>query len=478
MSRRVAFVELYRQWPGYFADSLNAAYAGELRARGHAPSIFKVFLHADEAPLEALLAALAAQRWDLLVVDRVWSPALLEQIRAAAGGAEIAVLHWAAPAQFPGVRYRVSPTSRQSLAGLVDALGDAEAERRVPNLWVREGEGWRPPGQTREFRVLEELAAPLDLAYDRAQVFGLPAEEPAGTRYLILNMGCPYRGAKNDSGFFEGADLSDGPAWGDSGCTFCNVGPYERQTPAERRALMARQLDALREHGPYRRLVVQDEYIFRDLDVLAELLAERGLGVEVLVRARTDYLESCEAALERALALLRPVGGRVSLYLIGFENFSDAELGRYNKGQTAAEIEAAIARLDGLVARHDNLGLTRSHGFILFGPWTTLADLERNAEAMRRVRFERFRGRATASKLRLNPGAALIHRARADGLLLEAHDEAHEDNAAETGYQAEVPYRFLHPEVAEVWALLNGPGRLEGRDEVARLEEALRRVRT
>ena len=225
-------------------------------------------------------------------------------------------------------------------------------------------------------------------------------------------------------------------------------------------------------------MVVQDEYIFRDLDTLVEQICQRDIrDVDLMVRARVDYIERCEAQLVRALELLGD-RGTITPYLIGFENFSDRELARYNKGQTSAEVEAAIARLDELAARHPNLRLSQSQGFILFGPWTSLEDLELNAQAMRRVGFERLRGRFTSSKIRLNPDAALVQRARADGLVTDAFGRDDEGNAAATGYQAEIPYRFQDSRTARVWELLNGGADLGPGDEVTRLERAISLVRS
>ena len=129
-------------------------------------------------------------------------------------------------------------------------------------------------------------------------------------------------------------------------------------------------------------------------------------------------------------------------------------------------------------ASWDNLNLSPSQGFILFGPWTTLEDLEANAAALSMLDFRKLRGGLLGSKLRLNPDAALVAKADADGLLLTTHTRGDEDNATQTGYQAELPYRFADPETARVWALLNGPQRIPDHgDDVARLRDAITRVR-
>ena len=97
---------------------------------------------------------------------------------------------------------------------------------------------------------------------------------------------------------------------------------------------------------------------------------------------------------------------------------------------------------------------------------------------MRRVGFERLRGRFTSSKIRLNPDAALVQLARADGLLVESFDRTDEGNAAATGYQAEIPYRFEDPATARVWELLNGGDSVGGSSEVERLALAIATARS
>jgi hypothetical protein len=475
----VAFLEFYRQWPGYFCDSFQAVQVADLRRAGFDAKIFKAYMHSDsEGVTQELLATLEDQGpFQLLVTDRIWSRDLLRAVKRAAGDPAVLINQWEEPARWSEVDYRISPMSRESMVSFVKAI-DAGEETTIelPNLFRRDEEGaWVSPARSEALQVAREFGAPVEMAYDSASYHGLSQAEASQTRYLVLNMGCPYRGAENTSGFFDDITLSTD--WGDKGCTFCNVGPYERQTDRDRRGSMERQLDAVIAHGEFHKLVVQDEYIFRDLDTLVELICERDIrGVDLMVRARVDYVERCEQQLVRALELLGD-RGTITPYLIGFENFSDAELARYNKGQTGAEAELAIARLDGLAEEHPNLKLSQSQGFILFGPWTTLEDLEINVRAMRRVGFERLRGRFTSSKIRLNPDAALVHRAHADGLVTVAFGRDDEGNAAATGYQAEIPYRFQDPGTARVWELLNGGGDLGPGDEVQRLERAIHRTR-
>lgn len=427
--------------------------------------------------LEAAQAIKAQGPFDVVVVDRIWGRELIDMLVKASGAKHLVVMQWESPGQWSDIRWRISPTSRKSLVAFVNALADGLAPQSldIANLFHRSPSGsWEGPKRLEPLSVADLFGSTLDLAFDLTQVFGLDPDEAAQTRYLVLNMGCPYRGAKNPSGFLTGLDLPT--QWGDGGCTFCNVGPYERQTRSERRALMVAQVENLALHGSYRRLVVQDEYIFRDIDVLVEVvLAHAPAGVDLLVRARVDYLESCREILVEALNKLG-THGSITPYLIGFENFSDAELTRYNKGQTAAQGLQAARDLDALSALHPNLHVSPSQGFILFGPWTTMEDLKINLRALRDVSFSRFRGSITQTKLRLNPDAALVSRARADGLLIEDYVLAHQDNAAGTGYQAEIPYRFQHPEVARVWDQLQGGhsgGSQRSADELDRLAAAI-----
>ena len=470
---RIAFIDLYRQWPSYFLDAFSAVQAGDLRQAGHTVAWFKAFILGEDLhAFEALEEEMRSQGpWDLLVLERVWSHTLLARLVTASGGAEVVVTPWQAPASWSEVSFRIAPPNRDALIQLVQAriANDTPA---IQNLYTRDDAGnWVSPPSSRALSIHEQFQGPLDFAYDAVQTFGLPQRETAKTRYLMLNMGCPYRSAPNSSDFLAGLELPT--AWGDAGCTFCNVGPYEAQTAADRRSLMIRQLDALAIHGDYERLVVIDEFIFRDLEVLAEVLVDRAPpGVELLVRARVDYLETYLDALISALKLLT---GRASItpYLVGFENFSDEELKRYNKGQSADQTMRAAELLITLADTWPNLNLSPSQGFILFGPWTTLSDLRANAQALATTNFRALRGGITRSKLRLNPDAALVARARADGLLVEQHIRPDEDNAAETGYQAEIPYRFQDPQTEHVWRLLNGPSPIRGSSELDRLVQAI-----
>lgn len=473
---RVAFVEVYRQWPAYFLDSFMAIQAADVRAAGHDTAWLKGFLledavHAQEA-LETRLREGAP--WDLLVFERLWSRDLLRRLWRAAGEPAVVVTPWAPPPDWSEVTYRIAPPSREALLGLVEALVEGDVPPR-DNLFMRNTMGtWQPPARTQPLSIADQFAAPVTFAYDIVEAFGLAPNEVARTRYLMLNMGCPYRTSGNTTGFLDGLELPT--TWGAAGCTFCNVGPYEAQSAGTRAALVRTQLEALNRHGPYERLVVIDEFVFRDLDHLAHAVVELApRGVEVMVRARVDYLTTYEAELTRALEVL--VGhGSLTPYLIGFENFSDAELQRYNKGITAATNLEGVRKLTALAEQWPHLNLSPSQGFILFGPWTTLDDLKANVAALAELDFRRLRGGLARSKLRLNPDAALVARARADGLLLEAHAQADQDNAAQTGYQAEIPYRFADAETERVWSLLNGPNALAGTDDVARLRAAIAQV--
>jgi hypothetical protein len=453
-----------------------AIQAADLRAAGHEIIWLKGFLLDDDlTAFDALESHLAAQGpWDLLVLERLWSRELLQRLRVAAGEPPVIMSPWMPPPAWEEIAYRIAPPSRASLIRLTEQLMTGTSPD-APNLYARTSAGhWTPPTQTHPLAIREQFSAPVNFAYDAITVFGLPAEEVAKTRYLMLNMGCPYRSAANTSGFLKGLELST--PWGSAGCTFCNVGPYEAQTAGDRAELVETQLQALAAHGPYERLVVIDEFVFRDLDVLAEaLLAYAPRGVEVMVRARVDYLETYQEVLVRALKLLSNHGS-ITPYLVGFENFSDDELRRYNKGQSAEQTLTGAQALIALSERWPNLNLSPSQGFILFGPWTTLEDLALNAEALGRTDFRSLRGGITRSKLRLNPDAALIARARSDGLLIDVHRRDDEDNAAATGYQAEVPYRFADHRTERVWELLNGPQPIRGDSELDRLRAAISEV--
>ena len=473
---RVAFVELYTQWPAYFLDSFMAIQAEDLREAGHSVAWFKGFLldeaHTQLSVLEDELAR--SGPWDFLVFERLWSREILQRLKEAAGHPRVVVTPWEPPGDWSEVDYRIAPPARGVLTQLIEQ--DLSGMKpKGTNLHVRESEGaWLLPEHNKSLEIREYFQLPVDFAYDLMRSLGLPKKEVSQTRYLMLNMGCPYRNATNTSGFLDALELPT--SWGASGCTFCNVGPYEAQTQSQRFELIHSQLKALSKHEDYTRLVVVDEFVFRDIATLAEaILSHAPQGVEVLVRARVNYLETYLPALLKALETLQGHGS-ITPYLVGFENFSDAELKRYNKGQSAAETLSAARTLIKLSEEWDNLNLSPSQGFILFGPWTSLEDLRLNAKALASTDFRALRGGITRTKLRLNPDAALVARARADGLLIESHLRPDEDNAASTGYQAEIPYRFKDPRTEQVWTLLNGPKPIQASSELARLEAAIAEV--
>ena len=134
---------------------------------------------------------------------------------------------------------------------------------------------------------------------------------------------------------------------------------------------------------------------------------------------------------------------------VGFENFSQPELDRLNKGTSVAQNIEAIQLLRRLttdapdVFSHDH----SAAGFITFTPWTTPDDLLANLRVFRELDFSRFRSDLTCARLRLYPEMPLYHAAARDGLLLERMPAGWIETA---GYAADHPWRFRSQETAAI----------------------------
>mgnify|MGYP003345195304 CR=1 FL=1 len=97
-------------------------------------------------------------------------------------------------------------------------------------------------------------------------------------------------------------------------------------------------------------------------------LARRGVrDFELLVQTRPDWFLETRGDFEAFLPDLEGLDARLSLYLVGFENFSQAELDRYDKGITVAQNREAIVEMGLEDLRVGGVGLDgdgpRSAGF-------------------------------------------------------------------------------------------------------------------
>jgi hypothetical protein len=279
--------------------------------------------------------------------------------------------------------------------------------------------------------------------------------------------GCPFLLDARQSPAFAGVDL-DPERIQTKGCTFCldNSGAYVVPKAAD---VVATWLDGLRriraarpagEGGRPLEVLLTDERPHPFLPAFFEAIAaEPGLApVELLWKSRADWLLEFAADVERACAIAERSGSVVHLYLVGFESFDRAHLELFNKGHGPDVNEAAIAKMRDLQERFPRSfehRRHRSHGIVLFTPWTEPEALLENARWMRRLRFHELRAEAVKTRLRLYPRVPLHQKAQEDGLLAERFEEGRGDRAAEQGYDASVPWRFRDARTEAIFRLAN-----------------------
>lgn len=453
---RVAFLHPLKLSDHFFVEAHEVAIASALTAEGHPAELVDYLFDPDRdeaEQIEELRQRLVAAAYDVIFLRLSWSDALGRAVASATrhlvgwesrdlleqGIAAVAVTH----------------VSREVVQGLVAALAADADLSEVPGLSLRRGDAVTQTPPAKERSIYEELST---APYDAGRRVTLSKKRANETRAVVVsNFGCAYRNVPNRSEVFEGVELPKGVST--AGCTFCGVRAYEKMTEEQAITLVIKQIDAeLRARPEVKEIAIKDDFSLRFLGKLgARLLAwseQSGISLShrtVLLSARPDYLLTYREAIESALAGAFPAA--LGFYLLGYENFSDAELHRYHKGMSGAEIERALELMDAWAAAYpQRFRISPTSGFILFGPWTTLEDLRINANVMRRRGFSRFRGRALLSQLRLHPEQPLYWLAKKDGLLVEDRQDPRESDAYRRGYRVDAPFRFADPKVAAVHA--------------------------
>jgi hypothetical protein len=316
-------------------------------------------------------------------------------------------------------------------------------------------------GQSAEFRRVTARDVRQNLP-----VFTPPPADLGGTarRPTISGpaSGCPFLLDARTSPAFADLEM-DAERVQTKGCSFCldNFGAYVAPKEADAVAAWLEGLRRIRKERPdAREVVLTDERPHRALQAFFEAIAsEPGLApVELLWKSRADWLLEFADDVERACAIAERSGSVAHLYLMGFENFDRAHLALFNKGHGPEVNEAAIAKMRELQERYPRSfehRKYRSHGIVLFTPWTEPEALIENARWMRRLRFHELRAEAVKTRLRLYPRVPLHRLAERDGLLAERFEEGRGDRALEQGYDASVPWRFRDGRTEAVFQLAN-----------------------
>ncbi len=284
----------------------------------------------------------------------------------------------------------------------------------------------------------------------RPIVINPEAMAPVRTFSILGNSGCPYQADARANPLYEGTKIPEGLG---RGCAFCVTGNhYEPQPNSETAESVFEQISYVRRCAPdIGLLVLKDQNPFAYLTEVIERCAAEGVtDFSLLLETRAEWFLRNEKRFARALAVARQSGIRIAPFLVGIENFSQPELDRFNKGISAA---LNIEFLETLWRWKEEYGeaLDLSHaafGFILFTPWTTLADLETNLAGIRQTRLDQLRGSLLLSRVRLYPDTALYYLAERDGLLVEEFGSETENMSRRYGYYPSRPWKHVHADVA------------------------------
>jgi hypothetical protein len=222
--------------------------------------------------------------------------------------------------------------------------------------------------------------------------------------------------------------------------------------------------------------VLKDQNPFGYLTEVVERCESEGLsGFSILIETRAEWFLRNAKRFDRALEVARKIDVKLAPFLVGIENFSQAELDRFNKGISA---ELNIQFLDTLWKWKETYGeaLDLGHaafGFILFSPWTTMVDLETNLAAIRRTNLDKLRGSILLARARLYPDTALYYLAERDGLLVEDFASERDDASKRYGYYPSHPWRHLHADVAHFAALATAVTERNRSRDIVNLFQAL-----
>jgi hypothetical protein len=463
---RVAFVLLHAQaGDDFFSDVPFSWIAGQLREIGVGAELLHVHYPrgADPEPCTSqLLDWLAAGNFGLTVVDQLWDLSLLPRIRQATGG-------WIAGtdafADYGGerveFRLRHFADHRRPLRELVLALRDGNDLRTVPNL-AMDLPGFALLHTHEEARpATPEALEPFCPVAD-ATVIGQPRNAdgslPRVRKSLEASTGCPFAAPVAHNPSFAGLVFPDDVTV--KGCSFCFMGgDYRALNAADSVRVQLDQIAYWQTHLPrLDEVVLRDQSALRYLPALIQGAVERDLRpVGFLVPGRGDAILRFARELQAAADVAQQSQRFwFTLHLIGFESFSQPQLDLYNKGVTVAEYAQAVADLRALGRRFPQgfrLDRAGASSFILFNPWTTLADLHATVDFCAAHALHELAKGLTLTRMRLYPNLPLYWKAKRDGLLVEAATGGHAFGAAFTGYSAEALWRYQDERVAAVEAM-------------------------
>lgn len=280
---------------------------------------------------------------------------------------------------------------------------------------------------------------------------------------LLSGASCAYRRPLATNPML--ADVADAEG-SEDGCSFCRAGRATAVSgDADPQDLAAAQLESLRSallRHPSARpdVTVFDPRLFLRADAFFSRVLAMGLPpLRFAFSPRLRELPVVAARLRDVAGELAAAGHTVSFHAIGVETLSEEENLRYNKGAGPADFYRAVeivralhADLPAVFGRlADQGGAFSEFQWIVFSPWTRLADVRRNLQAGFELGFGTSLG-WMISVLRLHAGMPIARLAEREGdLLVDAFDDVGLEVASRrTSHDPAtlLPWRFRDPGVA------------------------------
>lgn len=329
--------------------------------------------------------------------------------------------------------------------------------------WFLDWLGRKDPAASRRYLVEESIP-------DYSAVMANKAALSAKPQITIVSGAlCAYRRTLADNPFFDSVDLGGEEH---RGCSFCACATSPPVTAPQTRILplIERQLRRIlrtagrtgRNKGRYEFFDIRAFWRFDELFAL--VLSLKMPPSIFLFNPRIDDVIRQRARIERVLPALAKAGHEVRMLSMGVENFSERENTRFNKRISLKQVDEFLALTKEWGAAYPGVfrPFKAGHaavelGFILFTPWTTLADIRVNLEAAAARGFP-VRGYWLYSILLIEPATPIHRLAEAEGGVLtrEFQDPGQFYGLFKNeGELNEVrPWRFKDAAVAEYFALL------------------------
>jgi hypothetical protein len=442
-----------------FGNMRLSLLVGDLKVLGHIVRCFTVTLRGgdERAHLERFGAEVGSFAPDVVFFYRVCEKEILETVRRNAPKARLFLFEgndfYGRPSYLELV-----PFGRLHPLWLVEKIstGKSLPEPKEPPLYAPEDDAFSPEMQR--------------------QLFGEPKETRTHIEVLGRH-GCPYQKPLKRNPLFQ--DIALPPNSFSYGCSMCTfrAGKWAH-CPADK------WVDSIMRQILWFKETLKDVKTIRIVDhfgtqfleeLLLAFLGKRVIGLCLMLDARPEHILSRSKDFDRIAMLARKTRTKIDFACIGFENFSQQELDRLNKGITVRKNEACARILKRLWQAYRDVfvNYSRGCGFILFTPWTTLEDLRQNVAYCRELDFSLFRDEFSITKLRLYKEMPLYYLALKDDLL-----KGSEEAEPVHGYAPDFPWIFRSKHVERVYKLLiklRDLGALKGK-EIQALEVALLQV--